>query len=87
MRRRRRSQGLAMGLLAAAAAVLGAAQSRTAAPSIGPADWPQWRGPNRDGAATSFTVPATWPERLTRRWKTDVGSGYANPLIIRNRLY
>ena len=25
-------------------------------------DWPQWRGPNRDGAAP-FSEPKTWPEK------------------------
>ncbi len=51
-----------------------------------PADWPQWRGPNRD-AAGSLTVPATWPEQLTQRWKVTVGLGYATPLVVGNRLY
>jgi len=50
-------------------------------------EWPQWRGPNRDGVLTSFKEPATWPEQLTRRWKVDVGTGYATPLIAGNRLY
>src|SRR5215510_15338625 len=27
-------------------------------------DWPQWRGPNRDGVAASFKEPASWPEAL-----------------------
>ena len=49
-------------------------------------DWTQWRGPNRDGVAP-FTPPATWPEMLTRRWKIDVGSGYATPIVVGNRLY
>src|SRR3989338_7231388 len=51
-----------------------------------PADWPQWRGPNRD-AAGSFTVPATWPEQLTQKWKVEVGLGYATPLVVGNRVY
>jgi outer membrane protein assembly factor BamB len=50
-------------------------------------EWPQWRGPNRDGVLTSFTEPATWPEQLTQRWKVDVGTGYATPLIAGNRIY
>ena len=25
-------------------------------------DWPQWRGPNRDGALASFREPSPWPE-------------------------
>src|SRR6476660_1252574 len=51
------------------------------------ADWPQWRGPNRDGAATSFVEPTAWPAKLNRKWKVDVGLGYASPLVIGNRLY
>jgi outer membrane protein assembly factor BamB len=51
------------------------------------ADWPQWRGPNRDGSAGNFAVPQAWPENLVQRWKTDVGIGYATPLIVGNRIY
>jgi outer membrane protein assembly factor BamB len=51
------------------------------------AEWPQWRGPNRDGIVSSFAAPAAWPEQLTRRWKMEVGTGYATPLIAGNRLY
>jgi outer membrane protein assembly factor BamB len=52
-----------------------------------PADWPQWRGPNRDGAVVSFTAPKAWPETLTRKWKTEVGLGYATPILVANRVY
>jgi outer membrane protein assembly factor BamB len=51
------------------------------------ADWPQWRGPNRDGAIASFTEPKPWPEQLTRKWKVDVGLGYASPVLVGNRVY
>jgi outer membrane protein assembly factor BamB len=50
-------------------------------------DWPQWRGPNRDGAAAFFREPKAWPERLQQVWKIDVGIGYSNPLVIGNRVY
>jgi outer membrane protein assembly factor BamB len=50
-------------------------------------DWPQWRGPNRDGTLASFTEPRAWPESLTRKWKVDVGTGYATPIVIGNRVY
>ncbi len=50
-------------------------------------DWPQWRGPNRDGVAAAFTAPQAWPERLTQRWKVEVGLGYATPLVVGNRVY
>jgi outer membrane protein assembly factor BamB len=52
-----------------------------------PADWTQWRGPNRDGAAGSFTAPKVWPETLTRKWKIDVGLGYATPILVGDRIY
>jgi outer membrane protein assembly factor BamB len=51
------------------------------------ADWPQWRGPNRDGVISSFTEPKPWPDKLTRKWKVDVGLGYATPVVIGNRVY
>ena len=50
-------------------------------------DWPQFRGPNRDGAIASFTEPKAWPEQLTRVWKVNVGEGYATPVLVGNRVY
>jgi outer membrane protein assembly factor BamB len=49
-------------------------------------DWPQWRGPNRDGAGV-FSVPASWPESLRRQWQIDVGFGYATPVLVEDRVY
>ena len=50
-------------------------------------DWPQWRGPNRDGAIVSFKEPDVWPEVLTQQWKRKVGLGYATPVLVDDRLY
>jgi outer membrane protein assembly factor BamB len=50
-------------------------------------DWPQFRGPNRNGLATVFSEPRAWPEQLTRTWKIEVGEGYATPILVRDRLY
>jgi len=50
-------------------------------------DYPQWRGVNRDGSASAFEEPKAWPETLTRRWKVDVGEGYATPLIVADTVY
>ena len=50
-------------------------------------DWPQWRGPKRDGAVASFSRPAAWPERLERLWQVEVGLGYASPLLVGDRIY
>ena len=57
------------------------------APPAAGQDWPQWRGPNRDGAVTSFSQPASWPDGLTERWKVEVGLGYATPLLVGDRIY
>jgi outer membrane protein assembly factor BamB len=64
-----------------------AAGSLTAAAQKPTMDWPQWRGPNRDGSAPSFTPPKVWPENLTQRWKAEVGIGYATPVVVGNRVY
>ncbi len=48
-------------------------------------DWPQWRGPNRDGVAP-FHEPKAWPEKLTTRWKVTIGEGYASPLFAGGRI-
>src|SRR5947209_5872488 len=51
------------------------------------ADWPQWRGPNRDGKAAGFDAPATWPKELTKKWSVPVGDGVATPALVGDRLY
>src|SRR6187431_3172587 len=50
-------------------------------------DWPQWRGPNRDAKAASFTPPKTWPKELTQKWKVAVGEGAATPSLVGDKLY
>ena len=50
-------------------------------------DWPQWRGPARDGLIRAFKEPASWPMTLTKRWNVEVGTGYATPLVVGERLY
>ena len=50
------------------------------------AAWPQWRGPARDGVASAFTAPPTWPAQLTKKWQTTVGVGHSSPVIAGNRI-
>ena len=50
-------------------------------------DWPQWRGPARDGLIRGFKEPASWPKELTKRWNVEIGPGYATPLVVGDRLY
>ena len=50
-------------------------------------DWPQWRGPHRDGKVSGFTAPQKWPMELTQKWKTTVGLGDATPALVGDKLY
>ncbi len=50
-------------------------------------DWPQWRGPNRDGIANGFSEPKAWPEKLTLKWKVNVGEGHSSPVVAGGKIY
>ena len=63
-------------------AVLSQAQQTPAA--IG-TDWPQWRGPTRDGVVGA-ALPAQWPDALKKRWEIPVGTGHASPVVSGNRV-
>jgi outer membrane protein assembly factor BamB len=71
-------------LLAAPVLIVSAA---TASAQGSPQDYPQWRGRNRDGAASEFKEPKAWPEKMTRRWKVEVGEGYATPIVVGKTVY
>ncbi|MDY3562510.1 PQQ-like beta-propeller repeat protein [Gemmata sp. JC673] len=64
---------------------LGLALAVLAGPAHG--DWPQWRGPNRDGRAADFQAPKTWPKELTQKWKVTVGDGVATPALVGDKLF
>jgi outer membrane protein assembly factor BamB len=70
----------------AAAAVLSSSALFAANTILHAADWPQWRGPNRDARA-EFTTPASWPKQLNQKWKVQVGEGVATPALVGDRLY
>lgn len=50
-------------------------------------DWPQWRGPNRDGKVSGFTAPKEWPDSLSQKWKVEVGFGDSTPALVGGKLY
>jgi outer membrane protein assembly factor BamB len=52
-------------------------------------DWPQWRGPNRDGKSTETGLLADWPKEGPKlAWKVDeVGTGYGQPAVVGDRMY
>jgi outer membrane protein assembly factor BamB len=53
------------------------------------ADWPQWRGPNRDGISTETGLLKTWPSEGPKLvWKAQgLGEGYSAFSVVGDRLY
>ncbi len=53
------------------------------------ADWPQWRGPNRDGISQETGLLESWPASGPPLvWKArGLGEGYSGPAVVGNRLY
>ena len=47
--------------------------------------WSQWRGPQRDGTVTT-PLPASWPEKLTKKWELTVGEGHSSPVVSGDRV-
>jgi hypothetical protein len=73
----------ALSLLAATA---GFAVTATAA------DWPQWRGPGRDGKAADTRLLQAWPKDGPKLlWTVQdvakVGTGYGSPAVVGDRVY
>ena len=51
-------------------------------------DWPQWRGPNRDGVSGEIGLLERFPaEGLKVRWRVPVGWGFASPVVAHGRVY
>lgn len=52
-------------------------------------DWPQWRGPRRDGISEEKSLLPTWPKDGPRLlWKIDnLGKGWSSPIIVGERIY
>ena len=53
------------------------------------ADWPQWRGPNRDGKSADTGLLKQWPENgPPLAWKIDkLGGGDSGPAIAAGRIF
>lgn len=51
-------------------------------------DWPQWRGPNRDGMWTETGILESFlPKGLPVRWHVPVGAGFSGPVVAQGRVY
>ncbi len=57
--------------------------------SVTQSDWPQWRGPQRDGHAAAQSLLESWPEGgPALKWQsTEMGSGYSAVSVVGNELF
>lgn len=63
--------------------------TRSANPGLATADWPQWRGPARDGLSPEKNLLQQWPQEGPKLlWQeNDIGDGYSTPAVVGPRLY
>ena len=52
-------------------------------------DWPQWRGPERDGNSKETGLLKQWPAGGPKLlWQVnDIGDGYSTPVVVGTRIY
>jgi outer membrane protein assembly factor BamB len=52
-------------------------------------DWPQWRGPDRNGVSKETGLLKEWPANGPKLvWQqSEIGSGYSTPAIVGDRIY
>jgi outer membrane protein assembly factor BamB len=52
-------------------------------------DWPQWRGPERNGLSKETGLLKAWPKEGPKLlWQVnDIGDGYSTPAVVGNRIY
>jgi len=59
-----------------------------AAASASGADWPQFRGPHRDGISEDQHILKAWPETGPKvLWKVPLGEGYSHIAVAAGRLF
>lgn len=63
--------------------------SLIAAAALVAGDWPQWRGPDRDGISKETGLLKQWPTDGPKLvWQVkDIGSGFSTPAIVGDRIY
>lgn len=70
------------------ACLLGAVLSASAAFAQETFDWPQWRGPKRNGISAEKDFVTSWPKEGPHRvWTARVGVGYSSVAVVGGRLY
>ncbi len=60
----------------------------TSLPPLAADEWPQWRGPNRDGVWNETGIVEKFSSpRIELRWRVPVSSGYSGPTVAGGRVY
>ena len=77
---------LGVGRLGVGSCVVGSCLLALSVSAGASSQWPQWRGPSRDGAVPAASTPK-WPETWKRAWRTDVGEGYSSPVVSGGRVF
>lgn len=80
------------GLLAGGGAVLAFAAATAGAPTgsggAGGGEWPQFRGPHRDGVASGAHLKRSWPAAGPHLlWRVPMGTGYSHLAVAGGRIY
>jgi outer membrane protein assembly factor BamB len=55
--------------------------------SVWAADWPQWRGRNRNNEWAEKGLPDRLPEKLNKRWSKTIGGGYGGIAVHAGRVF
>jgi outer membrane protein assembly factor BamB len=67
---------------------LAACVSVLLATSAGADDWPQWRGPQRDGVWRETGIVEKFDSpQLTIKWRANIGAGYSGPTVAQGLVF
>ena len=79
---------LTLVLVGTCAAVPAGSMEAAGQEQLRPGDWPEWRGPNRDGISTESGWQTAWPEGGPEvMWEASVGMGYSSVSVVGGRVY
>ena len=57
-------------------------------PMTGATEWPQWRGPNRDGVSGEVGILKAWPPNGPKMlWRVPLGEGFSGISVSQGRVY
>jgi len=84
----RKSSSLSRGFVKLFLDILGVVFVLIIASSASGADWPQWRGPNRDGISSESGWLGNWPAAGPKiLWQKEIGRGFATISVSNGRVY